>query len=65
MTTVTTYLQFTISLIGLGITSGLLIYNQDNANIYLPCITAIVFAWLPSPLQSNTKNTNNAIENHS
>lgn len=59
-----TYLQFTISLIGLGVSSGLLIYDQDNSNIYLPCITAIVFAWLPSPIQNKKDDKVQPVDNN-
>jgi len=50
------YLQFGISIISLGIFGGLLIYDSSRSDILLPCMTAIIFSWLPSPI-SNNKNT--------
>ena len=50
------YFQFGISFFGLAVTGALLFADRQNQNIFLPIFTSIIFAWIPSPLTSSTKN---------
>jgi hypothetical protein len=54
------YFQFLISLIALGFSATMLVVQKENNNIYLPFLTSIVFAWIPSPI--NTQSPNNIKE---
>lgn len=48
------YFQFLISIIALGFSITMLTIQKENSNIYFPFLTSIVFAWIPSPI--NTPN---------
>ncbi len=58
------YFQFVISLIALGFSITMLVVQKENNNIYLPFLTSLVFAWIPSPINTQTQNQN-TIENSS
>ncbi len=58
------YFQFVISLIALGFSITMLVVQKENNNIYLPFLTSLVFAWIPSPINTQTQNKN-TIENSS
>ena len=52
------YFQFVISLIALGFSITMLVVQKENNNIYLPFLTSLVFAWIPSPINTQTQNQN-------
>lgn len=50
------YFQFLISLIALGFSITMLVVQKENNNIYLPFLTSLVFAWIPSPINTHIQN---------
>jgi hypothetical protein len=54
------YFQFLISLIALGFSATMLVVQKENNNIYLPFLTSIVFAWIPSPINTQNQNIKNS-----
>lgn len=50
--TILFYSQLGISIAGLIFTGSLLIFQENNSQVYLPIFTSIIFAWVPSPLST-------------
>ena len=47
--TVVFYAQFAVTVIGLTLSSAMIVMNSNNSTVFLPILTSLLFSWLPSP----------------
>ena len=56
------YSQLSISVLGIVFCGTMMIIKNDNINIYLPIFTSLIFAWIPSPVNTHESINDKVLE---